>query len=403
VRPATTRTSTLVARPHVGIGAQIQSPALVTGLVAVLYLGLLIWLWYHFDSDALRFVHIGTYFTQHDPNGTRGYDGQFYYYTAIDPLNAASLMDNATFRLQRVFYPLLVLVLAVGQTAFVPLAMMFVNLLAIIGGTGIVACLLRRWGRSPWFALSYALASGMPVALQCDTAEPLTFALVALGVLCWDRVRALRDTNTPPPAPAPRAHLAGALAFTAALLTRELAMFAVAGYGVAAVARRDWRTLAWAAASFAPLVLWSAYLSISSNYLGISYAQPLEHIPFLAYWLGGNLGDPTLRSAGYAAQYIVPTVTFGALGGVALLRTWRAPSPLLIGLLGNVYLLTFLHDGGYLQQVAPSRYALGLALAAVLWAGSRAPRWYLWLTPLCALSILGYLYGLLTQDPAYLW
>src|SRR5690242_20551009 len=106
-RPATTRTSAIVARPDVGFWAQIQSPALVTGLVAVLYLGLLIWLWYHFDSDALRFVHIGTYFTQHDPNGTRGYDGQFYYYTAMDPLNAASLMDNATFRLQRVFYPLL--------------------------------------------------------------------------------------------------------------------------------------------------------------------------------------------------------------------------------------------------------------------------------------------------------
>ena len=50
-----------------------------------------------------------------------------------------------------------------------------------------------------------------------------------------------------------------------------------------------------------------------------------------------------------------------------------------------------------------SRYALGLALAAVLWAGSTRPRWLLWLTPLCAFSLLAYLYGLVTQDPAYLW
>src|SRR5204863_8724266 len=81
-------------------------------------------------------------------------------------------------------------------------------------------------------------------------------------------------------------------------------------------------------------------------------------------------------------------------------------SPLLLAVLGNAHLLTFLPHNGYQHQVAVSRYMLGLALAAVLWAGSErqaSRRWLLWLTPLFAISFLAYLYGLIRQDPAYLW
>jgi hypothetical protein len=53
--------------------------------------------------------------------------------------------------------------------------------------------------------------------------------------------------------------------------------------------------------------------------------------------------------------------------------------------------------------VASSRYLLGLALAAALWAGGARPRWLLWLTLLFALTFLAYVYGLVRQDPAYLW
>src|SRR5207302_7292743 len=98
---------------------------------------LLAWLWNHFNSDPLGFVHTGTIFTQHDPAGTRGYDGQFYYYTAIDPFNAAQYMwaDNATFRLQRVFYPIVLIAVTLGQSDLVPYAMIIVNYLSVVAGT----------------------------------------------------------------------------------------------------------------------------------------------------------------------------------------------------------------------------------------------------------------------------
>lgn len=383
--------------------ASLQKPWLVTLFVALLYLCYSAWLWRHFGGDLLDLVHTGTYFTAHDPDGTRGYDGQFYYYTASDPWHVVDLMDNASFRLQRIFFPIVIYLVALGQPALVPGVMLLINWLAVAGGTWLLARLLARWGRSPWFALSYTLASGIPVALTFDTAEPLAFGLVLLGVYCWD--------HPPAAGPSPAGAAAGALtfgrrlggflAFAAALLTRELAGPAVAGYAVAAFFRRDWRTFAWAVGAFLPVVLWSTYLSIHFAYLGVAYVQPLEHIPFLAYWL--QLGNPTPRSVGYAAQYVVPTLVFGALGAVAYLRTWRRPAALLIGMLGNVYLLTFIHAGGYQHQVAISRYALGLALAAVLWAAASRPRWLLWLTALFAFSFLAFAYGLHIADAAYLW
>ena len=170
--------------------SRLQSPYAVTLLVAALYLGLLGWLWNHFGGDPLGFVHEGTIWRDQNPQGTWGYDGQFYYYTALHPLHAVQFMDLPSIRLQRIFFPMVVEIVALAQRPLIPYATLLVNWLAVVGGTLLVALLLKRWGRSPWFALSYALCSGIPVALTFDTAEPLTFALVALGVLFWERRRA---------------------------------------------------------------------------------------------------------------------------------------------------------------------------------------------------------------------
>ena len=404
----------------------LQSPYLVAAVVALLYLALLAALWHRFGGDPLRFVHTGTVFTVHDPAGTRGYDGQFYYYTAVDPLHSAEHMDNATFRLSRIFFPLVIMAASLGQPGAVPYAMIAINWLAIVGGTLLVALLLARWGRSPWFALSYALAGGIPVALTFDTAEPLAFGLIAAGVAAWELRRPVNQAEVgipspwlaflpwprlrgnPPPPPATETRPAwryalpvAGLAFAAAILTRELAVYFVAGYGVISVWRRDWRGLLTVGLAFVPYLLWSAYLDVTLGAVGVAFAQPFEHIPFLAFWL--QLGSPTVRSVAFAAQYMVPTVVFGVLALWRLAAGWRTLSPLLVAVLGNVHLITFLPRTGYQHQVAPSRYVLGLALAAVLWAGSARPRWLLWLTLLFVAGFLAYLYGYVTRDPAYLW
>ncbi len=395
----------------------LQRPVLVAGLIGLVYLGLLAWLWQHFGGDPQAFIHQGTIWRDGNAQGTWGYDGQFYYYIALHPLHAVQFLDLPTIRLQRIFYPLVIIAVSLAQRPLMPYAMLLINWAAVVGGTWMVAALLRRWGRSPWWALSYALASGIPVALQFDTAEPLAFALVIAGVACWEHVRPASAPVWPAPGTAEdrsalRWMIAGAAAFAAALLTRELAAYFVAAYAGGALFRRDWRGIGWALLPFVPVTLWGLGLSATLHSLSVAQVQPFEFMPFLAFWVGGNLSDPTWRSAGYAAQYIGPTIIFGGLALSNLAgrawawvraRGWDPPSPLLFAVLGNVHLLTFLPRLGYQHQVAVSRYALGLALAAVLWAGASRPRWLLWLTPLAALTLIAYAYGLITQDPAYLW
>ena len=402
--------------------SRFTHPATVAGVVGLIYLGFLAWAWGHFGGDVEAFIHQGTVWLHPERQGTNGYDGQFYYYIALHPLHAVQFLDLPSIRLQRIFYPLLIDLVALGQRPLMPYAMLLINWLAVVGSTWGVARLLAGWGRNPWFALAYALVSGIPLALTFDTPEPLAFALVILAITLWQQARphetsdteaitkntqyAIRNTFRVSPLA-----LASA-AFALALLTREHTAYFVLAFAGAAFLRRDWRGFAAAGLAFVPVTLWGIALTVLLGKVSVAQVQPFETIPFITYWVQGNLVDPTPRSAGYALQYIVPTTIFGllALGGLLRAplvwlrsRVWLPPSALLLAVLGNTHLMTFLPRLGYQHQVAVSRYMLGLALAAVLWAGASRPRWLLWLTPLFLLSLIAYAYGLFTQDPAYLW
>ncbi len=134
----------------------------------------------------LRLSHASTVITidpryHYYPNGT-GYDGQYNYYIALDPINAHYYMDWPAYRYTRILYPLLARLLAFGQPALVPYTLLALNWLAIGGGTLVVAAWLKRRGLSPWLALVYAFYPGLFIAYQHDLSEPLAYGLVALGV-----------------------------------------------------------------------------------------------------------------------------------------------------------------------------------------------------------------------------
>jgi hypothetical protein len=429
--------------------SELRTSAIVTVVVALLTLGLIGWLWGHYQGDPEGFIHQGTVWL--DPvtrQGSNGYDGQFYYYIAKYPRNSVQFLDLPSIRLQRIFYPLLIFVGSLGIRALMPYTMIAINWLAVVAGTWGVARWLAIHRRSPWFALCYALSSGIPVALGFDTPEPLAFALVIGAVHLWHRARpaetdgdlrpdsALSGAIAPsyPAADAapdtqhatrytltfhvsrftfhvPTLALAGGL-LALALLTREHTIYFVLAFAGAALLRRDWRGLATAVLAFVPVTLWGLILSLTLGKSSVSQLPALESIPFITYWVQGNLVDPTPRSAGYALQYIIPTAVFGliALGGLLAAplrwlrsRQWNPPAALLLAVLGGCHLMAFVPKQGYQHQVAVSRYMLGLTLAAVLWAATTRPRWLLWLTPLFLLSLLAYAYGLITLDPAYLW
>jgi hypothetical protein len=294
------------------------------------------------------------------PAGDIGYDGQFVYYIALDPVNARYYMDSPTYRYTRIVYPLLARFLAAGQPAVIPYALLVINWLAIAGGTLALAAWLRRKGVWPWFALAYGFYPGLFITLQRDTSEALAYALVALGVFLWDY------------GGRGRIGLA-ACAFSIAALTRETTAVFPVLYGLSLLwtpptdessptgrRARLAPAIAVVALGVGPLLIYKAFL-LAWLGTGGDPGLLLERVPFL-----GLLRAP--QSPGWVEG--VRTVVIPALiaAGAALLVVWRRPravEPWL--LLVNVLLfVVLLHRSSYIDISASGRVTSGVVLAAVL-------------------------------------
>jgi hypothetical protein len=351
----------------------LRSEWLVPVPILVLY-GLFLYAFYGPGHDARDAAWIGTHLVQQShasstikfdpsyayPGGEWGYDGQYVYFIALDPINAHYYTDSPSYRYTRIVYPLLARLLAAGQPALIPYALLLINWLAIGGGTLAAAAWLRRKGVSPWLALAYGFYPGLFIALVRDTTEALAYALVALGVFLWDYGGRRRIALA-------------ACAFSVAVLTRETTALFPVMYGLGLMFARpieDGETsglrarltpaIAVIALSVVPLLVYKAFLVA---WLG-THADPgllLERFPFLG-----------LYRAPWSPGWVegLRTVVIPALiaGGAALLMVWRRPrivAPWLL-LLNVLVFVVFLHRTSYEDISASGRVTTGVALAAVL-------------------------------------
>jgi len=373
--------------------------ALVGGFYAVLLIGLLGFA----RHDPRDFIEIGHRYIDRshasaairvDPTYRNylpgdGYDGQFYYFIALDPANAQDYIDAPIYRYERIVYPLLARLLAAGQASLIPATMIAINWLAVTGGTLAVAARLRASGASGWWAIVFGLAPGMYLALRRDLAEALAYALVALGIYLFYRGRARLPWS--------------AIVFALAVLTRETtAVFpvilaaalvlenprtpALHHKGTGRISQRLAGPTLFLAISILPFLLYRVALTIWLQ--GRGNIAPFEPIPFL-----GIIRDwPWSHRIWAEALFIVlPALIVAALSGVALWR--RQISAMTVAVLVNVLLfVVFLGDASYVELTASARASVGVVLAAVLALPTlaligRRRLWLwlafaLWLTPL---------------------
>ncbi len=370
--------------------SRASRPWVVSGVVLAAY-GL--WLLGAFASghQARDFIYIGSKFINQghtsqvirvDPGypnvSDTGYDGQFFYYIALDPVHARAYMDVSAYRYTRILYPLTARALAFGRADLVPVTLILINWLSIAGGTFALAVWLRRKGLSPWFAIVFGLYPGLHMALQRDLSEALAYSLVAVAVLLFDREGL-------------RWRWLSAGVFALAALTRETtAIFAlVYGIGLLLGGRIDrgwwprarsnlWVSLAFLAMALGPLLAYKVFLEVwlgSHQDIGI----PLAVIPFSGLWHWRYWDAPTQREE--IVSVVIPGVIAGVVAVVAVVRRqWR---PAIFLLLGNVLLfVVFLQLEAYEEIQASARVSTGVVLSAVLClpllgatAGRR--RWFL--------------------------
>lgn len=123
-------------------------------------------------------------------HGTSGFDGQFYYMLALNPFSPQPTLPGAhyslgAYRAQRILYPFLVWLLTLGGHArYVPLAMISVNLIAIVVIAALAAMIARRLGREPLAGTMVAFYPGLLLSLAADLSEPLALACALGGLLC---------------------------------------------------------------------------------------------------------------------------------------------------------------------------------------------------------------------------
>jgi len=212
------------AGPSRSLASRTDRPALAGAVAALAALAFALVRWHTWAHGHIsKFVLVGRHFATPSqlPHGmpvakTYGYDGQFFYRMALNPLNfhhtAYGITMDRPYRYMRVGYPALTWLISFGQHSLVPVMLVAVNI-AAIGAMGYLGAVFAvQGGRHALAGLLMPGYFGVITSLSRDTAEPLAAACLLAGLLA---VRARRPLLA-----------AALLAF--GVLTRETVMVAVA-------------------------------------------------------------------------------------------------------------------------------------------------------------------------------
>lgn len=310
--------------------------------------------------DPVALAEIGTRFSEADPQGSEGYDGQFGYFMALDldPYSVAPRLDVPAYRYQRILLPLLARLLALGRTEWIPWTLPILNLAAHGLGTYLLAAWLERRGSSGWFAVIYGLWVGLVAGVGLDLYEPLAFFLIVLGWTLWDGGK----------------QVPGALIVSAALFAKETALaFWFALLIAEALGQRRRPALAALIAGGAAYALWQLWLLKTFGSLGLAsggaMATAFEWIPFMGLW---RIGGVNVRVLGlylviFGPSIVVPTV----LGLYHAARSLRVRSDhaeaWALGL--NALAIVLLPFSTFREPLGLVRFATGLVLGVILLCG----------------------------------
>ena len=307
--------------------------------------------------NPLALAEIGDGFANGQPvSSVTGYDGQFAYWLAIDasPAAAGAHFDAPAYRYQRILYPLLARLLALGQPGIVPWTLITVNLLAQVGGVLAVEAWLHAQGVSRWYALTYGLWVGLVVSVRLDLNEPLSYALIAAAFVAQHRGRVW---------------LAATCLLLATFAKETALVFWVAQMALA-VLDRNWRALFIFGAAELPFVFWQVALWRWFGVVALSsggwMATPFEWLPYMGLWRIALVSAPAFV---LLAAIALPLAVGPSLWGLAAAarRVWqRDYSPSVLALGANAALIVVLPFSTFREPIALVRLATGLVLSTLL-------------------------------------
>jgi len=242
-----------------------------------------------------------------------GYDGQFFFELAYRPSLVVDCARSTVhcptydpvFRWQRILYPAAAWLVALGQAALLPVALLLVNLLTILATVYLVGSLSLAAGASRWLGAAAGLFCGEAMSFLRDLSDPFGILWIVAAIYLFRKGRPL--------------WAAGAVA--AALLTREGYILYVPLLALPLVAARRWSTLARAAAiALGPFLAWQIALRALYGQwpliAGDTRIATLVHVPFLGLWRANGGYD-------FALTVMCAAVPLLFAIAICLIALWR--------------------------------------------------------------------------------
>jgi hypothetical protein len=221
-----------------------------------------------YGGHASGLVMISHYFFDKDPmvagredirqsvlfSDGHGYDGQFLYFMAYDPLlteyrtdphRYSDFIDFPPYRYGRIGFSVLTKIVSANQPTWYPVTMVAL-VIASLGVCGaLLAAIAQRHGLSVWYGLLVVVVPGFWQSLKSALPEPVAIALILGAYWCLTRQKWI---------------VAGALLGMSMLVRETGGVFVLAALAGLLMARK-WRDAAVVALlAFAPIVIWKAFV-----------------------------------------------------------------------------------------------------------------------------------------------
>jgi len=342
------------------------TPALCVLILASAYLA---WFFFQNGSDPLTFAYLGTRFSEDDPSGTDGYDGQFNYYIARDPdpRRVGPFLDSPAYRYQHILYPLLARALALGRAEAIPWTLIGINLACLFAITVLAGELPARRGAGRWGGLVFGLWAGLIGAVRLDLSEPLALLLVILAL--WIAGPGLD-----------RKLVLCALLLSLAMLAKETMIPFIGGWFAWLLLRRRISGAFLVLSALLPYLamqiwLWTVFGAPGTGSGGAG-ATPFEGIPFAGLF---RIAEASLPAFAALLVVYLPGLLFPAVYGLAaplLDFIHRRVNPEGLLLLANAGMIAFAPFSTFREPLGILRLACGLILCMWLYAAAKKFDWW---------------------------